>query len=79
MIFLFNLTDWKASFSHPFLFQRIRDLEDKTDIQKRQIKDLEEKVHVKFNMYFNLYFLDQTIILFSLTVFSFFSAIVYLV
>ena len=25
-------------------FQRIRDLEDKTDIQKRQIKDLEEKV-----------------------------------
>eukprot|EP00069_Balaena_mysticetus_P012068 bmy_07356T0 len=58
--------------------QRIRDLEDKTDIQKRQIKDLEEKVHVKFNMYFNLYFLDQTIILFSLTVFSFFSAIVYL-
>jgi hypothetical protein len=25
-------------------FQRIRDLEDKTDIQRRQIKDLEEKV-----------------------------------
>lgn len=33
------------------LLQRIRDLEDKTDIQKRQIKDLEEKVCVKFNMY----------------------------
>uniref|UniRef100_A0A2K5Y4R4 Janus kinase and microtubule interacting protein 2 n=1 Tax=Mandrillus leucophaeus TaxID=9568 RepID=A0A2K5Y4R4_MANLE len=31
--------------------QRIRDLEDKTDIQKRQIKDLEEKVCVKFNKY----------------------------
>lgn len=30
-----------------FLFlQRIRDLEDKTEIQRRQIKDLEEKVGV---------------------------------
>lgn len=33
----------------PYLFlseylQRIRDLEDKTEIQRRQIKDLEEKV-----------------------------------
>lgn len=32
---------------HRFLseyLQRIRDLEDKTEIQRRQIKDLEEKV-----------------------------------
>uniref|UniRef100_A0A6J0UQL6 Janus kinase and microtubule-interacting protein 2 isoform X1 n=1 Tax=Pogona vitticeps TaxID=103695 RepID=A0A6J0UQL6_9SAUR len=28
--------------------QRIRDLEDKTDIQKRQIKDLEEKANLSF-------------------------------
>lgn len=31
-----------------FFLQRIRDLEDKTDIQKRQIKDLEEKVCVQY-------------------------------
>ena len=72
---LFNLTPCKAFSFSPF-FQRIRDLEDKTDIQKRQIKDLEEKVSVKFSVYFALYFLDQTVVLVSLTVFSFFSAIV---
>ncbi|XP_025901731.1 janus kinase and microtubule-interacting protein 2 isoform X4 [Nothoprocta perdicaria] len=37
--------------------QRIRDLEDKTDIQKRQIKDLEEKVSsVMFLKQSNLFF-----------------------
>lgn len=46
--------------------QRIRDLEDKTDIQKRQIKDLEEKVN--FNIYFNLYFFNQKIISILLSV-----------
>lgn len=30
--------------------QRIRDLEDKTEIQRRQIKDLEEKVHCVFSV-----------------------------
>ncbi|TRY99347.1 hypothetical protein DNTS_026400, partial [Danionella cerebrum] len=37
--------------------QRIRDLEDKTDIQRRQIKDLEEKVRcVLLAFYFSFYF-----------------------
>lgn len=35
----------------PHFMQRIRDLEDKTDIQKRQIKDLEEKVCIKLLCY----------------------------
>lgn len=46
--FLYNLT---FSFFLHFV-QRIRDLEDKTDIQKRQIKDLEEKVFIKLNISF---------------------------
>uniref|UniRef100_A0A8D0H6X1 Janus kinase and microtubule interacting protein 2 n=1 Tax=Sphenodon punctatus TaxID=8508 RepID=A0A8D0H6X1_SPHPU len=39
--------------------QRIRDLEDKTDIQKRQIKDLEEKVGCSTHIFFKsrLFFL----------------------
>lgn len=28
-----------------FLFQRIRDLEDKIELQKRQLKEIEEKVN----------------------------------
>lgn len=36
--------------------QRIRDLEDKTDIQKRQIKDLEEKFLFLF-LFFSLAFI----------------------
>uniref|UniRef100_A0A2K6G2L3 Janus kinase and microtubule interacting protein 2 n=1 Tax=Propithecus coquereli TaxID=379532 RepID=A0A2K6G2L3_PROCO len=51
--------------------QRIRDLEDKTDIQKRQIKDLEEKVCVEFNIYFILYLLNLKVILILLTAFAF--------
>lgn len=29
-----------------FLFQRIRDLEDKIELQKRQLKEIEEKVNL---------------------------------
>lgn len=30
-----------------FLLQRIRELEDRIDLQKRQIKEIEEKVHTQ--------------------------------
>nr|XP_023406168.1 janus kinase and microtubule-interacting protein 2 isoform X5 [Loxodonta africana] len=52
--------------------QRIRDLEDKTDIQKRQIKDLEEKVCAKLNICVILYLFNHNIILILLTMFAFF-------
>lgn len=29
-----------------FAFQRIRELEDRLDLQKRQVKEIEEKVHI---------------------------------
>lgn len=29
-----------------FALQRIRELEDRIDLQKRQIKEIEEKVHI---------------------------------
>lgn len=38
------------------LMQRIRDLEDKTDIQRRQIKDLEEKVWICIHLTWILMF-----------------------
>lgn len=48
---LFGLVRNKKNSAHFSPFQRIRDLEDKTEIQRRQIKDLEEKVGVKYEEY----------------------------
>lgn len=48
-LYVWNLS-WLERIDRSLLFffseylQRIRDLEDKTEIQRRQIKDLEEKV-----------------------------------
>lgn len=35
-----------------FLLQRIRELEDRIDLQKRQIKEIEEKVHTQIWLVF---------------------------
>lgn len=38
-----------------FSLQRIRELEDRIDLQKRQIKEIEEKVHIQ-----NLFLFKKT-------------------
>lgn len=69
-IFLYDLTPTNVFLLIFSFLQRIRDLEDKTDIQKRQIKDLEEKVCIKFNICFILYLFNERVVLILLPVSS---------
>lgn len=58
-----------GSSEHTFIcMQRIRELEDRIDLQRRQIKDIEEKVHINFENNGNLSYCNDSVL--ALTQFS---------
>lgn len=57
--------------------QRIRELEDRIDLQRRQIKDIEEKVHINFESNGNLSYCNDSVLALMQFSLSFYAPLVF--